>query len=214
MPAAGQALVKAAKPAAKPASAREQLARVRTVYYNGERMLFTAQPPQHPSAPGSWFRMGKWQFGARVWERRPRDGRLNLYVVSPGTQYIVEGAHAFGFNCVINALAKKPTAAIPWDVYWAVVLDPDLNVDIHDERDLIIYTQTGFKPDLDAGLDQFPGHEVLRRYLGVKTMADMKRYRRKRGFRELPRVIIVPAHLMLRASVREKVASKTARANR
>ena len=211
MPAAGQALVKAAKPAAKPPSAREHMARVKTVYYNGEAMQFTAQ---QPAESGSWFRMGKWQFGARIWERRPRDGRLNLYVVSPGTQYTVDGDKPFGFNCVINGLPKKPAAIIPWDVYWAVVLDPELNVNIQDERDLIIYTQTTFKPDRDAGFNQFPGHEVLRRYLGIKTMADLKRFRRRRRSAELPRVIIVQAHILLRASVREKPASKTARANR
>jgi hypothetical protein len=158
--------------------------------------------------------MGRWQFGARTWVRKPRDGRLNLYVVTPGIQYIVQDQKPFGFNLVINGLPKKPTAVLPFDVYWAVVLDPELDANIQDERDLIIYTQSTFKPDPDSGFVQFPGYEVLRRYLGIKTMADLRRFRRRRKSPELPRVIIVPAHFMVRASVREKVASKTARASR
>jgi hypothetical protein len=201
---------KVAKPFPKPPIAREPLARVRTVYYNGEALRFTGQ---QPPASGSWFRMGRWQFGARTWEQKPRDGRLNLYIVSPGSQYLVAGEKPFAFNCVINGLPKKPSSWLPWDVYWAVVLDPDLNVDILDERNLIIYTQSTFTPDPDAGFEQFPGHEVLRRYLGIRTMADLKRFRRHRS-RELPKLIIVPAHLMLRANVREKPVSKTARASR
>ena len=213
-PAAKRPSAKIAKPATKAPSAREHLARVRTVYYNGEAMQFTAQQPQHPSVLGSWFRMGRWQFGARTWQPRPRDGRLNLYIVSPGSQYLVEGEKPFAFNCVINGLPKKPSSWLPWDVYWAVVLDPELNADILDERDLIIYTQSTFTPDPDAGFEQFPGHEVLRRYLGIKTMADVKRFRRRGRSRELPQIIILPAHLMLRANVREKPTAKTARASR
>jgi hypothetical protein len=126
---------------------------------------------------------------------------LNLYVTSPGTEYLVDGGAPFGFNCLLNALPKAG-GETEWDVYWAVVLDPALTQEIRSERDLLLDTQAEFPPAPDFTLEQAPGYELLRRYVRVTSIKELDQYRRKSG--ELPRVLIVPAHIMLKASAGER----------
>lgn len=166
---------------------------VHEAYFQGETVPFRAE---RDNLIRRSFTIGPWRFGRRF-AAKPRDGRLNLYVLSPGSQYSVDGATPFGFNCLINALPKSGTQA-EWDVYWAVVLDPALTTEFRSEQDLLLATQAEFPPAEDYTPQVAPGREVLRRYLHVTDTSDLDRYRRKSG--ELPRVLIVPAHIVLRAS--------------
>jgi hypothetical protein len=185
----------AGAPAAGPPPAGKS---VRTVYLDGRPVAFDAAPAGGVSRG---FEVGPWRFGRRIRDPKPRDGRLNLYIVSPGSQYVVSGAAGFGFNCVINSLSK-PGVEPEWDVYWAIVLDPALaKSDMRDEHDLIRGTEAEFTPDSGFALAQAPGKEVLRRYLKVEKMEGLERFRRKSG--ALPRVILVPSGSVLRARAEE-----------
>ncbi|MBV8207592.1 MAG: hypothetical protein JO041_12430 [Acidobacteria bacterium] len=170
---------------------------VRSAYFEGQLVPFEAQ---HETLITRSFSIGPWRFGRRE-HTNPRDGRLNLYISAPGSQYAVDGAAAFSFNCIINAV-PKPGSEVEWDVYWAVALDPALTEEIRGEQALLIDTQAEFAPAPDFTVEQAPGHELLRRYLRVATVDDLDKYRRKSG--ELPRVLIVPARIMLKASAGEK----------
>lgn len=171
---------------------------VKTVYLDGRAVGFEAAPA---SLAGRGFEIGPWRFGRRIRDPKPRDERLNLYIVAPGTQYQVSGAAGFGFNCVINALSK-PGAQPEWDIYWAVVLDPAMaQSDFRDEHDLIRGTEAEFLPPQGFALIQVPGHEMLRRYLKIESVEGMQRFRRKSG--ALPRVILVPSGSVLRARAEE-----------
>ena len=171
---------------------------VKTVYLNGHAVRFEAQSAGLASRG---FEVGPWRFGRRIRDPKPRDNRLNLYIVAPGTQYQVSGGAGFGFNCVINALSKQGYEP-EWDVYWAVVLDPALaGNDIRDEKDLIRGTEAEFTPADDFAVAQAPGHEVLRRYLKIDKVDGLERFRRKSG--ALPRIILVPSGSVLRAHTEE-----------
>jgi hypothetical protein len=137
------ALLAAAPPVAPPPAGKP----VKTVYLDGRAIRFEAQPA---SLVNRGFEIGPWRFGRRIRDPKPRDNRLNLYIVAPGTQYETGGSSGFGFNCVINALSK-PGFEPEWDVYWAVVLDPALQAkDIRDEKDLIRGTEAEFSPEAEC----------------------------------------------------------------
>jgi len=122
---------------------------------------------------------------------------LNLYITSPGSQYPADASSPFGFNCLLNALPKTGAQA-RYDVYWAVVLDPALKKEIRSERELLLATQAEFAPKKDYAVKDAPGYELLHRYMRVTNLKDLKPYRRRKSG-ELPRVIIVPAHIVLEA---------------
>jgi hypothetical protein len=155
---------------------------------------FNLAPVQRGQQP---FSVGPWQFGARVSDRKPRDARLNLYLVSPGTQHQAEGHEDFDHNDVINALPPEG-AVVEWDVYWAIVLDPGLREDIRSERELIVEAQEGFTPGDLMEFRDLPGQAFLREFLKMDSLDDLAPYRLNDG--RLPRVIIVPAGFAVRAS--------------
>src|ERR1051326_6460371 len=95
----------------------------------------------------------------------------------------------FDHTAIVNTLAKQEEAH--WDVYWAVILDPELTRDMRDERDLLLEAQNLFSPGEQFDLHAFPVREVLTRHLQVGNGADVDRFRRKHG--RLPRLVIVPA---------------------
>ena len=57
----------------------------------------------------------------------------------------------------------------------------------------------GFEPS------RAPGHEVLRRYLKIDKADGLEKFRRESG--KFPRLIIVPARIVIRARVEEPAAA-------
>jgi hypothetical protein len=143
---------------------------------------------------------GPWLIGARN-NDKPRDGRLNVYLVAPGTQWHSEKAPQFDHNLVINALPKDPEGSAEWDVYVAVVLDPTLEVDVRSERDLILARQQSFTPADDYTFDKIPGAAFLREFLKFQAVSDLEGFRRRDG--SLPRLVLVPIKAMVRAAASE-----------
>lgn len=127
--------------------------------------------------------------------QRPNDHRLNLYIVMPGSQY-ESTAGAEKFNVVLSALPRTQ-APIDWDVYWAVVLDSKLKMDLTSERALIFATQAGFQLPGSASFEDLPAAAALREHLHLKALDDLEKLRRPDG--TLPRIIILPAGFGVRA---------------
>jgi hypothetical protein len=171
---------------------------VSTAYLRNQLVSFHLAPVEKGQHP---FSIGPWQFGARVSDRKPRDKRLNLYLVAPGTQQHAEGYEEFDHNDVINALPPAD-AVVEWDVYWVIVLDPALRQDLRSEQDLIVEAQEGFVPGDLFEFQDLPGQAFLRGFLEIDSLAGLAPYRRTDG--ELPRVIIVPAGFAIRASAAAK----------
>jgi hypothetical protein len=190
---------------------------IRTAYLAGRMVSFDLAPPS-PGTRG--LQIGPWYFGERLSNPNPRDKRLNLYLVAPGTQHHAPGHEDYDHNDVINAMPVNGGAPVEWDVYWAVVLDPSLDLEIRSERQLIMATQREFRPGDLFEFDDIPGAAFLKHVLKMDSMAGLAKYRRKRSG-NLPQVLIVPAGFAVRASVSDlpgeeagqqaKPASATAR---
>jgi hypothetical protein len=195
-------VVAAAAVTAAVVPARSSSQPITKLYLDGREVSFSAQSG---SSPINRFEIGPWRFGRKIRDPKPRDKRLNLYVVSPGNEYEVTGSGRYGFNCIVNAL-PKPGAEVEWDIYWALVLDPALaDSDLKSEKDLIVATEAEFTPAEDFTLAKAPAHEVLRRYLKIDSAERLQKFRRQSG--NLPRLIIVPAGIVLRARVEEQAAA-------
>jgi hypothetical protein len=145
---------------------------------------------------GRKLRVGNVLLGQLLPGSKPSDSRLNLYVVMPGDEYH-PAPGAAGFNLVLNDLPRKE-GAIDWDVYWALVLDPQAQTNLTSERALILAAQGSFTPDASTTFEDLPAAQSLREHLHVNSFADLDRYRRPDG--NLPRVVIVPAGFAVRAA--------------
>ena len=167
---------------------------VNEVSFEGRTVKFEGTPARGFTR---WFRFGPWQYGARGSESKPDDKNPNLYIVVPGSQHHSDATPQFDHTAIINTLAKQEEAH--WDVYWAVVLDPDLTTDFRDERQLLIEAQNTFTPRENFQLSDVPGREVLMRNLKVENVSALERFRRNDG--KLPRVAIVPARISVRGTV-------------
>lgn len=141
--------------------------------------------------------VGPWRLGARVGDAKPRDKRLNLYLVAPGTQYHLDGSEAYDHNAIVNALPEEGKSR-EYDVYWALVLDPGLKADFRNERDVILAAQATFVPGDLFEFDDVPTDFLLRTYLKIDSLEGFARFRRRDG--TLPRLIIVPAGFAILAS--------------
>jgi hypothetical protein len=141
--------------------------------------------------------VGPWRIGARVQDPKPRDQRLNLYLVAPGAQYHLDGGDEFDHNVIVNAV---PDAGMSrqYDVYWALVLDPRLHTDFKGEKQLLLAAQASFAPGDLFEFDDIPADAFLRAFLRADTLADLAQYRRKGG--ALPRILILPAGFAVTAS--------------
>lgn len=158
-----------------------------TAYYEGQAVSVTFEP----AAKGQrTLDYGPWQLGISSRDEHPRDHRLNLYVVIPGNQHHSEGWDDYDHNMIVNAV---PEAAEPveWDVYWVLVLDPHLQVDLRSERDLLLIAQDRFTPGDLFEFDDIPGRAVLRDYLHISNVQGLAQFRQKDG--SLPRILVVPA---------------------
>jgi hypothetical protein len=190
--AAGFAATAAMRPVVKPFS----------VYHDGDDLIFT------PESAGTrrLASIGPWNLGERLGDDKPADKRLNLYVVVPGVQYRAPGKAEYDHNLVINkyTVDGKPR---DWDVFWCFILDPTLRADLRSERELLIAKAQTFHP---ADLFEFrdvPAHTLMTERLGLKSMADLRRFRHKDG--TLPRLLILPARLAVRATAEVRDVTMT-----
>lgn len=186
---------------ATPAAGPEPLG---AVYHEGELVRIEVAEGGRP------FRLGPWRIGARVTDPKPKDQRLNLYLVAPGKQYQLDGQDEFDHNAVVNAL-PAPGGTREYDVYWAIVLDPRLRADIKHERDLLLAAQASFTPGDLLEFDDLPGHPFLRQFLKIDSLPGLQKFRRADN--RLPRLILVPAGLVLAVTLPEPPAAKSEAAN-
>jgi hypothetical protein len=163
-------------------------------YHEGENIVFSPEETgTHREA-----RLGPWDFGERLSpaDEKPRDKRLNLYVVVPGDQYRSPSHPEYNHNLVVNkyTVDGKPRE---WDIFWCFVLDPSLKANLRGERDLLMSAQDTFQLPENFQVTQLPDAVVLKEKLSVTSVDNLKRFRRKNG--SLPRMLIVPARLAVRA---------------
>ncbi len=170
---------------------------VATAYLRNQLVTFNLAPLEKGQQP---FSVGPWSFGARVSDLKPRDKRLNLYLVAPGALHRADGFEEFDHNDVINALPPEG-AVVEWDVYWVIVLDPALKEELRSEQELIVEAQKGFVPGDLFEFQDVPGQAFLRTFLSLDSLDDLASYRLQNG--QLPRVIIVPAGFAVRAIAAE-----------
>ncbi len=175
-----------------------------TAYYDGQTVNITFEPAERGERTLDY---GPWQLGISTRNERPRDRRLNLYVVIPGSQHHTEGWDDYDHNMIVNAVPEG-AEAVEWDVYWVVVLDPHLQADLRRERDLLLIAQDRFMPGDLFEFSDIPGHAVLRDYLHVSDVQGLAQFRQKDG--SLPRILVVPAGGVARMRV-EPPASSAAR---
>lgn len=164
-----------------------------SVYHDGDDLIFT------PESAGTrkLASIGPWNLGERVAEDKPTDKRLNLYVVVPGAQYRAPGKSEYDHNLVINkyTVDGKPR---DWDVFWCFILDPTLRPDLRSERELLLAKHQTFRPATLFEFKDIPSRALMAERVSIKSMADLKRFRRKDG--SLPRLLILPARLAVRAT--------------
>ncbi len=183
-----------ASPAPPAPAPPEPAVSTRPVFFDGRPVdLVFARARRAKTA----LRFGPWELDTHVAHEKPRDPHPNLYIVAPGDQYTSDQAPEFNHTEIISTIPVK-TEPREWDVYWAIVLDPDLEEAFHSERQLLLATQDGFRAGPDFDLDRMPGVAFLREFLHVTTLADLDRFRRPDGM--LPRVMIVPAGISMKAT--------------
>jgi hypothetical protein len=175
------------------AASMRQAVKPFSVYHDGEDLIFT------PESAGTrkLASVGPWNLGERLGDDKPADKRLNLYFVAPGKQYRAPGKPEYGHNLIVNkyTVDGKPR---DWDVFWCFILDPALRPDLRSERELLLAKHQTFRPSAQFEFKDVPSHALMAERLSVKSMADMKRFRRKDG--SLPRLLILPARLAVRAT--------------
>jgi hypothetical protein len=176
------------------------------VYHDGAFILFT------PELTGSrrLAKFGPWDLGERLSasDDPPRDKRLNLYVVLPGGQYRSPEHPEYNHTRVVNKYLLDDNPR-DWDIFWCLVLDPNLRVDLRSERELLVAAHQRFQTGDNFQIRQVPSYTVMAEKLSVTTAEGLHRFRHKDG--SLPRLLIVPAHLALRATAtREPVGPPAA----
>jgi hypothetical protein len=164
-----------------------------SVYHDGDDLIFT------PEAAGKhWLAsVGPWNLGERVAEDKPVDKRLNLYFVAPGLQYRAPGKTDYDHNLVINKYTVDGKAR-DWDIFWCFILDPTLRPDLRSERELLLAKHQTFRPATLFEFRDIPSHMLLAERLSIRSMDDLHRFREKDG--SLPRLVILPARLVVRAT--------------
>ena len=158
-----------------------------SAYYKGETVPFKVVDT---GSRRSQLHVGPWLLGVRAADSTPRDRRRNLYVVFPGSQHRAPGWGEYDHNCVLSDL---PTSDEPveWDVYWAVVLDPNLHEEFRSEQELVLAAQSGFLPPDLLEFTDVPSEGFLRSQMRIRSLTELARFRRKDG--TLPRLLITPA---------------------
>lgn len=169
----------------------------RTTYLNGEAVEFAIQPPADKEKAAS---IGPWRLGARIAESKPHDGRLNLYIILPGDDFLSaeEAQSAYDHNRVIN-MAPHEGESADFDVYWALALEPHVNRDFHSETELLEAAQRRFRPGDLYEIGDAPAADFMKQALKMDSLADLEKFRRRD--RSLPTLIIVPAGFAVRGTV-------------
>ena len=164
-----------------------------TAYHDGDAIVFT------PEFTGTrrMATFGPWNLGERLSDGKPMDGRLNLYVVVPGTQYRSAGQPEYNHNRIVNKYTVDGKVR-DWDIYYCLIIDPKLANDFRSENNLLMAAHQTFRPSDSFDLSEVPSGEILRAKLGMDSIRGMKKYRRKN--RSLPRLLIVPSGLAVRAT--------------
>jgi hypothetical protein len=165
-------------------------------YHDGAKIVFS---PEH-TGTNRLASFGPWNLGERLSEGKPQDKRLNLYVVVPGGQYHSAAKPEYDHNRIVNKYTVDG-AVREWDIFYCFVIDPALNRDIRSENDLLMAAHQTFIPAEAFGINDAPAKTMLAEKLGITSMSELRHYRRKGG--GLPRVLIVPARLAVRATAEQ-----------
>jgi hypothetical protein len=165
------------------------------VYHDGANFQFA------PETTGTHrlAHLGPWNLGERLslTDEKPRDKRLNLYVVIPGAQYRSPSHPEYDHNLVVNKYTVDGKSR-EWDIFWCLQLDPTLHADLRSERDLLVAAHQTFRPAESVAVQDFPASVTMKERLSVSKVDDLKRFRRRDG--SLPRLLIVPARLAVRGT--------------
>jgi len=177
-----------------------------SVYHDGDDLIFTPEI----ASTRKLASLGPWELGERLGDSKPADKRLNLYVALPGLQYHAAGRPEYDHNLVVNkyTVDGKPR---DWDVFWCFILDPALRRELRSERELLMAKHQTFRPAALFEFKDIPSHALMAERLSIKSVAELRRFRGKDG--SLPRLLIVPARLVVRATaaVRGAVPKPTPR---
>jgi hypothetical protein len=166
-----------------------------TAYHQGRKVRFT--PAETKS--GHSLVVANEILGPVLENSKPSNHRLNLYVVAQRYEDF-DGLDASSVSLILNEVPEKDEP-VQWDVYWAVVLDPALQTEFTSESELLIELQKEFRAGASVTFDQIPGAYPLREFLHIDSLTGLDRFRLPSG--NLPRVVIVPAGMVLRASAGE-----------
>jgi hypothetical protein len=177
------------------AAEKRQQRPVTAAYFAGQEVQ--VQPLLEPRS--KTFNYGPWTLGSIVHDDKASDHRFNLYVISPGTQdQALPPADEFNHTVLINSADDEGDKTQEWDVFWVVVLDPDLNQEIRSERELLLMGQAYFLPGDLYEPEDAPGHNLLRQ-LGLDSLNDLARFRRSDG--ALPRVLLLSAGMAVKMKI-------------
>jgi hypothetical protein len=173
------------------------------VLHDGEPLKLSFAAPVGREKP---LAVGPWKLGPSLKRvkngkpERPSDKRFTLYFIVPGTQYQNAAAPALDHNLLVNVVPENddPINA-EFDLFWVIVLDPDVTKDLRSESDLIMLAQERFTPGDLYALDDAPGAGLLREALRADSLLDLQRYRTKDG--RLPRILILPANSIQSATI-------------
>jgi hypothetical protein len=177
------------------AAERRQQRPVTTAYFSDTELQ--VQPIFEKGA--RTFNYGPWTLGSIVPGDKASDHRFNLYVIAPGLQHQAPApADEFNNAVLINSAEDSGDKVPEWDIFWVVVLDPEFNQDIRNERELLLLGQADFLPNDLYQPEDAPGHNLLRQ-LGIFSMNDLARFRRDDG--ALPRAILLSAGTAVRMKV-------------
>ncbi len=174
---------------------------IQTAYHDAETVSVSVQRPVRGQKA---LTFGPWQLGMATRNERPRDRRLNLYVVVPGNQHHIEGWDEYDHTAILNAVPENEEPR-DWDVYWVLAIDPGMQDELRSERDLLLHAQERFLPSDLFEFDDIPADLVLRQYLHIASLEDLEKYRHKDG--TLPRLLVLPAGCVVRMTVEEPAAA-------
>jgi len=177
------------------AAEKRQQRPVTSAYFSGNEVQI--QPLVEPGTRS--FSYGPWIFGSIVHDDKASDHRFNLYVIAPGSQHqSPPPADEFNHSVLVNSAEDEGDKTQEWDVFWVVVLDPEVTDEIRSERELLLLGQAYFLPRDLYEIEDAPGHTLLRQ-LGIFSVSDLARFRRADG--ALPRAILLSAGAAVKMKV-------------
>jgi hypothetical protein len=180
---------------AKPAPRKIHL---EDAYFNGDLVKLHTGPFEKGERV---LVVGPWNMGPRV-SPKPSDKRPNLYFVIPGKLHQVPGLPEYSHTEILSYAPDDPKE---FDVYWAVVLDPDLKQDFTSESQLIMSTQQTFVPSDDFTFDQIPSAGFLKKILKISNFDGLEKVKRTDG--SYPRLAIITAGFAVRFSTEKPEAA-------